>query len=131
MDHVLVAGDKIMAFHRDKWRPGALVKTGRKWATVALNGFSRNSKVSVDAVRPIQVTVPPASATTATTPTPRTAPRAADLIRLDEFDAYLRLIDGPKIICAIPKAYRQQAEEIVAAVTAWRRSHQDNDDQNS
>ena len=128
-------GDNILAYHRDKWAPGIFVKAGRKWATVALNGRKKNSTVPVDAVRPMQQPAPPAAlaipaTTTTTTTMPTTAPPAVDSgLRLDEFDAYVRLIDGSRVICAIPVARRDNAQELLAALKAWRAAAADREGQ--
>jgi hypothetical protein len=124
----LTPGDNILAFHRDIWKPGVLIKLGRKWAMVQFHGRARKAKVPATAVRPIAATPQPAS------PTPPVvgaqARVAAESIGLEICDPYLRLkIDGT-IVTAIPTAHREYADEIVAALRACRRSR-DNNGQNS
>lgn len=116
-------GQDVMVFFRDKWRPAKLIFIGRKWATVALNGRTRHSKVAIAAIRTIEAKPPAPSPSLSLTPSPSSAPpESAEGIRLDEFDSYVRIRDGAIILCAIAKAHRELAEELVAALKAWRQA---------
>ena len=109
-------GAIVCAYHRDKWQPATLVKAGRKWAVVKINGNSRNSKVPVAAIRPLRHKSPQPDAIAAAPESPAMDPG----FHLDECDSYLRLIDSTRVVGVIPKAHRQIADEIVAALRAWR-----------
>jgi len=49
----LTEGSPVIAYHKNKWRPGVLRALGRKWAHVQINGALLNSRVPVGAVRAI------------------------------------------------------------------------------
>ena len=113
----------VMVFFQDKWRPGVVIRAGRKWAMVQINGRARHSKVPFSALRPLEIVAKPSPAPLQSVDI---APR--DEIHLDEFDSYVRLIDGSVVICAIAWAHRERAMEMVAALKAWRKREADKQD---
>lgn len=108
MTEEIEAGQEIVAYHKDKWKPGVLIQMGRKWAFVKLSGHSNNSKVPCGAVRKTTAVKPAAEKKPEPPPQP-----ASGEIRLVNEDGWAKIRRGDRVICFLPQAYHKETEAIL------------------
>ena len=103
-------GKAVLAYHRDRWKPGVLRELGRKWAYVQLNGCDYKSRVPVSAVRL------PLGALEAQPPPPAPEPAVLDELVVSKEDSWWKIRRGHRLIAILPGAHEKEKNAMFEAL---------------